>query len=254
MDVNQLLVYTISKMTIGPLVRFKLRLKSEGAWNIPEEGPALIVCNHRNPVLDPMSLALSIERPVNFIAASVAFKLPVISQLFWAWGVSPVDVFGGEKSRAGLESAVNMLKDGELVGVFPEGVHTIAKLHAVAKVRTFRTGFARIAFEAKVPVIPTCVIGSGERNLPRIPPALVKPFFDHPDFQQGVQWNYYKRARVRIGRPLDLSEYYKQEMTKEIISEISGKVRRIVMKLYNGEDLDRFLTGEKPFDIYYDRV
>jgi hypothetical protein len=59
---------------------------------------------------------------------------------------------------------------------------------------------------------------------------------------------------VRIGKPLDMSGYFDQEMTREEISQISGKVRRIIIKLYNGEDLDRFLTGEAPFDIAYDRV
>jgi len=59
---------------------------------------------------------------------------------------------------------------------------------------------------------------------------------------------------VRIGRPLDLSGYFDQDMTKEEIDQISGKVRRIIIKLYDGEDRERFVTGELPFDIAYDRV
>ena len=254
MNVYQLLVYNASIITLGPVVRRLLKMKCEGAENVPDEGGALIVANHRNPILDPMSVALNVERPINFVAASVAFKLPVVSQLFRAWGALPLDVFGGSKSAEGMKVAVDLLRDGELVGVFPEGVHTIAHLKSVAKIRTFRTGFARIALTAKVPIVPAAVIGTGERNLPRIPPALVKPFFDHPEFQRGVQWTYYKRVRVRIGRPIDLSGYYDEEMTKALIDQISGKVRRVIIKLYDGEDLDRFLTGEKPFDIVTDRV
>lgn len=241
-------------MTAGPMVRLMLRMKGEGRDNVPREGGALIVSNHRNPVIDPTSVALNVERPINFVAASVAFALPGVSQLFRALGAMPLDVFGGEKSKEGLEHAVQLLSDGDLVGVFPEGVHTIAHLHSVAKIRNFRTGFVRIALEARVPMIPVAVIGQGERYLPNIPASLVKPFFDHPEFQSGVQWSYYKRVLVRVGRPLDLSGLYDEEMSKQLIDQISGKVRRVIIKLYDGEDLDRFLTGESPFDIVYDRV
>ncbi len=254
MNVYQCLMYETTRMMIGPAVKVLLRMKCEGAGNVPAEGGALIVGNHRNPVLDPMSIARNVDRPINFVAASVAFKLPVVSQLFRGLGAMPMDVFGGKQSGEDMNQAVEMLKEGELVGVFPEGVHTIAHLNSVSKIRNFRTGFARIALRARVPLIPAAVVGMGERNLPAIPPALVKPFFDHPEFQNGVRWTYYKRVHVRIGRPIDLGPYYDEEISKALIDEISGKMRRIIIKLYDGEDLDRFLTGETPFDIYYDRV
>ena len=254
MNVYQCLTYETVRMAIGPAFGLMMRMRSEGNENVPAQGGALIVANHRNPLLEPMSIAYKVERPVNFVAASVAFKLPVVNRVVRALGGIPVDVFGGRQSQDDLNNAVQMLRDGELVCVFPEGVHTIAHLHTVAKIRNFRTGFSRIALRAQVPVIPVAVIGMGERNLPTVPPALVKPFFDHPEFQDGVKWTYYKRVRVRIGKPIDLSGYYDQELTKELIDRVSGKVRRIIIKLYDGEDLDRFLTGETPFDIFTDRV
>jgi len=255
MNVYQALFYETSRILIGPVFSRILHLKSEGSENVPAEGGALIVSNHRNPVLDPFSVALSVpNRQINFVALDVAFVFPVVKQLFGAWGAFPLAVFGGKKSQEGLEHAIELLKEGELVGIFPEGVHTLARPHAVSKIMTFRTGFARIALTARVPIIPAAVIAYGERNLPKIPPSLVKPFFDHPDFQQGLQWIYYKRVHVRIGKPIDISGFYGEEITKKLIDQLAGKVRRIVTKLYNGEDLDRFLTGEKPFDIVTDRV
>lgn len=250
MNVNQVLTYSITRMVLGPLVRAKLRLKCEGAENIPAEGGALLVANHRQPLLDPMSIALNVERPINFVALS----LPVMNYLFNAFGAVTIDIAGGERSRTALDKSVDLLKLGDLVCIFPEGVHTLAKIHSVSKITTFRTGFARVALRAGVPLIPVAVIARGERNLPKIPPALSKKFFDHPEFQEGVQYVMYKRVLVRIGRPFDLGEYYDEGISKEVISQISGKIRRIVIKLYNGEDLDRFMTGETPFDIAYDRV
>lgn len=253
MNVYQVLVYNISRWLVGPVIAAKLHLKCEGGENVPEEGGALIVANHRS-LLDPIAIGVKVERQINFAAGSFAFGMPVIGSAFKAWGAIPINVFGGEKSKKDLEHAVELVRQGELVGVFPEGVHTLSKPHRVAKIQTFRTGFARVALLARAPIIPIAVIGLGERNLPKVPPTLVKPFFDHPEFKDGVQWIVYKRALVRIGRPLNLKELYDEEPTKQLIGQISGKVRRVIMKLYNGEDLDRFLTGEAPFDIVYDRV
>lgn len=253
MNVYQALVYNISRTVAGPLIALKLRLKAEGLENVPEEGGALVVANHRS-LMDPVVVGYSIERPISFAAGSFAFGIPLVGSIFKAWGAIPVNVFGGEKSREDLNHAVELLQKGQLVGVFPEGIHTIAKPHRVSKIQNFYTGFARVAIRARRPIIPAAVIGLGERNLPRVPPALVKPFFDHPSFSQGVEWITYKHAMLRVGRPIWLSELYEEPMTKKLIDQLAGKVRRIIIKLYNGEDLERFMTGEKPFDIAYDRV
>jgi 1-acyl-sn-glycerol-3-phosphate acyltransferase len=252
-NVYQVLLYHASQLVVGPVVSRMVRLKCEGLENVPAEGGALIVSNHRS-LMDPLSIGMCVERQINFAAGSFAFSVPLVGPIFKAWGVIPLNVFGGEKSKQDLETAVKLLEDGELVGVFPEGVHTLAHPHRVSRIQTFRTGFARVALRARVPIIPVAVIGLGERNLPKVPYSMIKPFFDHPDFRQGVQWIYYRRVHVRIGRPFDLAELYDEEMTKSLIDQVSGKVRRVIIKLYNGEDLDRFLTGERPFDIAYDRV
>lgn len=253
MNVYQVLVYNTSRWVLGPAVASMVRLKCEGASNVPAEGGALLVSNHRS-LMDPIAVGMSVERHVSFAAGSFAFSVPLVSTAFKAWGAIPINVFGGEKSKKDLDAAVELLKQGELVGVFPEGVHTMSHPHRVSKIQSFRTGFARVALRARVPIIPIAVVGHGERNLPTVPYPLVKPFFDHPEFQDGVQWIYYRRVRVRIGRPLDLFGFYGEELDKKLIDQVSGKVRRVIMKLYNGEELDRFLTGEKPFDIVYDRV
>ncbi|MBU4302597.1 MAG: hypothetical protein KKE56_07560, partial [Actinobacteria bacterium] len=58
----------------------------------------------------------------------------------------------------------------------------------------------------------------------------------------------------RIGKPIDLSPYYDETMSKSLIDHIAGKIKRIVIKLYDGEELDRFLTGETPFDFVTDKA
>lgn len=254
MDVYQMLNYYTAKMTIGPVFGSVMRVRAEGADNVPSEGAALMVGNHRNPMLDPIAVSYAVDRPIVWGAASFVFKIPLVSQFAKRVGAMPINVFGGDQSKKDLDNLAESLREGEVVGIFPEGVHTMADPHTVSKIHTFRTGFARVALQARVPIIPFAVIGLGERNLPRVPYSIVKVFFDHPQFQNGVQWIYYRRIRVRVGKPIDLSGYFEEETSKRAIDQIAGKVRRIVIKLYNGEDDDRFLLGKKPFDIAYDRV
>lgn len=254
MDVYQQLAYNSSRWTFGPLLSLLIRLKCEGQENIPQEGGALLVANHRNPFLDPFAMAIKIGRPVNFMAASVFFRLPVFGRVYHAWGAVPLEISGGEKSKRSIESAVSLLEEGELVGMFPEGVHTIANARKVHKVRGFKTGFVRMALLARAPIVPVALIGRGERTLVRFPPSIVKPFFDHPDYQDGAEIRYYKKLLVRIGKPLDLSGFYDEEFTNQLLSRISTKVRRIIVDLYNGDDLDRLMTGDELFDMASGKV
>ena len=134
------------------------------------------------------------------------------------------------------------------------GGETILEPGKVDKIKTFKTGFARLALDARVPVIPCCVIGLSERRMPTIPGPLVDKVIKHPKAGQGYSSVMYKRAACRIGVPLDFGDLYDKPVNKQLLDLITNKVRQIIMKLYNGEDLDRFLTGETPFDFAYERV
>ncbi len=253
MDLKQCLFYESLRLFGGPLVSFHTRLQSEGAENIPAAGGALLVSNHRS-LEDPMLIALTADRYVNFAAASFAFYFPVLKDLIKLAGLFPLNIAGGRESRRALSQAFQLLESGELVGIFPEGLYAISRPDKVDRITVFRTGFVRLALDARVPIIPTAVVGLEERKLPRVPGWLARPFVGDEAVADGVTWIYYRRARVRIGVPLDLSPFYDEPLTKELIDRISGKVRRIVIKLYNGEDRDRFLYGTRPFDLARDRV
>lgn len=253
MDVNQMLMYETARFFIGPLIRAQLRLKIEGQKNIPEYGGAVIVCNHRSGI-DPMILAYAVRnRFINFGAASWSWQIPVYGQLHKWLGAFPLTLTGG-KGNEELAKGVELLKKGELVGIFPEGGDTILDPGKVDKIKRFRTGFARLALEARVPVIPATVIGVSERRLPTIPGPMVEKVVKHPQSGQGYSSVIYRRARCRIGVPLDFGDLYDEPVTKQSLELITSKVRAIVMKLYNGEELERFLTGEVPFDFANERV
>lgn len=255
MDVNHLIVYDLAKWTLGPFASALMRIRCEGAENVPGEGGAILVANHRSPILDPLILALKVERPITWGGYRVAFKVPFFRFFAGFMGVVPIDIHGGKQAREALEKIADIASDGELVGLFPEGDRAVIQLHKADRVFTFHTGFARIALKARVPVIPAAIVVHEEIHLPNIPPAVTRRFWDHPILnEKGHPVTLYNRVTVRIGKPIDLGEFYDSEIDRAMLGQISGKVRRVVCKLYDGEELDRFMTGEKPFDIVTDRV
>lgn len=254
MDANQLLFYEMVRFFVGPIFKLRLHLKIEGQENVPDYGAAVIACNHRSS-MDPVILGYSVRnRYIHFGAAAWSYKVPVYGHFHRAMGAFPLTLAGGEKSGEELNRGLELLEEGNVVGIFPEGGETIFDPGKVEKITPFKTGFARLALKARVPVIPVAIIGSGERRLPTVPGPLVEKLVKHPKSEKGVSSVMYKRATCRIGLPLDLGDFYDRPIDRSVLELVSSKVRQIIMKLYNGEDLERFLTGEIPFDFAYERV
>ncbi|MFH1150021.1 MAG: lysophospholipid acyltransferase family protein [Actinomycetota bacterium] len=255
MNVNQLIIYDLIKWFGGPVFSALLRVKCEGAENIPETGGGIIVGNHRQPVLDPMIVMFKTERPVTWGGNKDTFNVPFFRVFARIFGVVPLEMKGGKKAGDALDALVEAAKEGEIVGLFPEGDRAVLGLAKATRVMNFHTGFARVALRARIPVIPSAIIVHEEIHLPNIPPFITRKFWDHPVFNEtGHPVTVYNRVTFRVGRPIDLGEFYDEPITAPMLNKISGKVRRVVNKLYEGEDLDRFMSGETPFDIVNDRV
>lgn len=253
MELKNQLFYESVRLFFGPFFTWHFRVKGEGMDNVPAEGGALLVCNHRS-LLDPAMLAWEVDRFVNFAAGSYSFKIPGSAQLYSAMGAFPISIGGGKSSSQGMNQALELLRGGELVAIFPEGVESFVNPDRVKRIAQFKTGFVRLALEARVPIIPAAVVALEERKLPRLPGFLVEPFFPHEKAAEGMAFVSYRHVRVRIGRPLSLEGLFGDEPTKMELDRVSGRIRRIVEKLYNGDDLGRFIYGDKPFDLMHDRV
>lgn len=128
-----------------------------GAEHIPAHGGALLAGNHTGYadfILLGTGPFLHGERLVRFMAKASVFEVPVLGRLLKVMKHVPVDRARGGDSIA---PAVQMLQDGNLVGIFPEA--TISRSFELAH---FKTGAARIAHQAGVPLIP-CVIWGSQR-------------------------------------------------------------------------------------------
>jgi 1-acyl-sn-glycerol-3-phosphate acyltransferase len=219
--------YWVVKAILYPFLRLVFRPWAEGIENVPRTGPAIIASNHLS-FSDHFFAPLQLPRKVVFLAKSEYFtgrglKGVINKAFFRGMGQIPVDRTGGEASDRALATGLRVLAAGNLLGIYPEGTRT-------PDGRLFRgkTGVARLALEAKVPVIPCAMIGGFEFQPPgRIAPRLAV------------------RPGVRFGRPLDFSRYYGLEADRVVLRAVTDEIIYEIMRLSGQEYVDEYAQQYK---------
>ena len=137
------------------LVHSIYRLKTSGVENIPEDGPALLVCNHQS-LADALVITAACRRPIRFVMYYAIFSVPGLRFIFRSMKAIPIA--GAKEAPAVLEQAYDeiaaALADGQLVCIFPEG-----QLTPDGEIGPFRPGMVRILERTPVPVIPMALSG-----------------------------------------------------------------------------------------------
>ena len=210
------MLYWWSKyVLLGPLMRLLARPTIEGLEHIPARGGAILAGNHL-AVADSFLVPLLVRRRITYLAKREYFIQPGlvgwIKKIFFTGvGQVPVDRAVGSEAQAALGTAIRLLRDGKLLGIYPEGTRS-----PDGRLYKGKTGVARMALEAGVPVIPVAVIGTNKLN--PIGSRMWRPHHVH----------------IRIGEPLDFSRYagmagdrfIERSMTDEImytLMELSGQ-------------------------------
>jgi 1-acyl-sn-glycerol-3-phosphate acyltransferase len=149
-------VYTaVIYAALGAMRAWRLRPEVRGGANVPRTGGAVVAINHVSYldfVLAGVPCWAAGHRLVRFMAKESVFRHPVVGPLMRGMRHIPVDRSAGADAYA---RAVEALRAGELVGVFPEA--TISPSYCL---ETFKTGAVRMAAEAAVPVLPIVIWGS----------------------------------------------------------------------------------------------
>ncbi|MBD3380244.1 MAG: 1-acyl-sn-glycerol-3-phosphate acyltransferase [Candidatus Omnitrophica bacterium] len=148
------MLYYISRAIFTIIMKVLLRVRIYGTDNLPEP-PFIITSNHAS-LMDPplVGLACSSYR-VDFMAKQELFDVPVIGA--WTRNVGCIPLRRGKNSIKGIKEALRRLRNGYVVGVFPEGTRSVDGNLQEAKVGT---GF--LVMKARVPVVPVYVYGSAE--------------------------------------------------------------------------------------------
>ncbi|MFL6581228.1 MAG: MFS transporter [Burkholderiales bacterium] len=137
------------------LVHSIYRLRTSGLVNVPEEGAALLVCNHQS-LADALIITAACRRPIRFVMYYSIFNVPVLRFIFRSMKAIPIA--GAKEAPEVLEQAYDdiakALADGQLVCIFPEG-----QLTRDGQIGAFRPGVMRILERTPVPVVPMALSG-----------------------------------------------------------------------------------------------
>ncbi|MFB9732267.1 lysophospholipid acyltransferase family protein [Ornithinimicrobium kibberense] len=221
------MIYWILKhIVVGPAVRVVFRPWVEGRENIPATGGAILASNHLS-FSDSIFLPLMVERRVTFPAKQEYFtgrgvKGWLTRQFFTATGQIPIDRSGGKASLVALEKGLEVLRRGELFGIYPEGTRS-----PDGRLYRGKTGMARLAVAADVPIVPCAMIDTDKAQPTgqRIPNVV--------------------QVGIRIGRPLHYPQYAGQTENHEALREITDDVMRELQRLSGQDYVDEYASAVK---------
>jgi 1-acyl-sn-glycerol-3-phosphate acyltransferase len=145
----------LMRFLVWILINTLYRIRAEGLDNIPDEGPAVIVCNHVSFV-DALIVGGTVRRPVRFVMDHKIFRIPVLNFIFRT--AKAIPIAGAKEDEALMNRAFDEVEQalaaGEVVGIFPEGGITYD-----GEIQPFRPGIERILARSQVPVVPLALRG-----------------------------------------------------------------------------------------------
>ena len=186
--IYSLLPEFLMRFMVWMLINTLYRIRVNGQQHIPEEGAALVVCNHVSFV-DALIVGGSIRRPIRFVMYYKIFQIPVLNFIFRTAKAIPI---AGSKENPELmqkafDEIARALENGEVVGIFPEG-----GLTPDGSLQTFRPGVEKILQRTPVPVVPMALrnlwksmwsrrhLRVGRARLPRRIRADIELLIDQP--------------------------------------------------------------------------
>ena len=230
-----MLYWLMKHILLGPLLRIFFRPEIEGKENIPATGGVLLASNHL-AVSDSFFLPLMIDRRVTFPAKIEYFTEPGLKGRFKKWffrgvGQIPIDRSGASAAQAALDTGVRLLREGNVMGIYPEGTRS-----PDGRLYRGKTGVARIALQAGVPVVPVAMFGTEKAN--PIGSKMWRP----------------TKIRIKVGKPLDFSRYAGLDGDRFVERSITDEIMYALMELSGQEYVDIYAAKAKELPATADRI
>ncbi len=218
--------FILKTFVLGPLLRVLFRPWVRGMENIPTSGAAILASNHLS-FSDSIFLPLMSRRPVVFLAKSEYFtgkglKGALTRWFFKSTGQLPIDRSGGKASEASLNTGLGVLAQGLVLGIYPEGTRS-----PDGRLYRGRTGIARMALEAKVPIIPVAMIDTEK----------VQPI--------GQKMPKIRRIGIVVGQPLDFSRFDGMEGDRIVLRAVTDEIMYELKQLSGQEYVDAYASSVK---------
>lgn len=218
--------WLLKHLLLGPVMRLSCRPRVQGAEHLPADGGAILASNHL-AVVDSFFLSLVVQRRVTFLAKGEYFTSPGVRgwlkrQFFSAAGQVPIDRSSASAAQSALDTGVRLLAEGRLLGIYPEGTRS-----PDGRLYKGKTGVARLALEAGVPVIPVAMAGTD-----RVNPIGSKMWRPHP-------------VEIRFGAPLDFSRYEGLAGDRFVERSMVDEIMYSLMELSGQEYVDMYAASVK---------
>ena len=218
--------WLLKHLLLGPAMRLSCRPRVQGAEHVPADGGAILASNHL-AVVDSFFLSLVVQRRVTFLAKGEYFTSPGVRgwlkrQFFSAAGQVPIDRSSASAAQSALDTGVRLLAEGRLLGIYPEGTRS-----PDGRLYKGKTGVARLALEAGVPVIPVAMVGTD-----RVNPIGSKMWRPHP-------------VEIRFGAPLDFSRYEGLAGDRFVERSMVDEIMYSLMELSGQEYVDMYAASVK---------
>jgi 1-acyl-sn-glycerol-3-phosphate acyltransferase len=211
---------------MGPLLTLLGRPKVEGLDYVPSSGPMILASNHL-AVADSFYLPLVVRRRITFLAKAEYFTGTGLKGRFQRWfytaaGQVPIDRTDADSAQSALTTAERIVKEGKLLGMYPEGTRS-----PDGRLYKGKTGLARLALQTGVPVIPVAMIGTDSVN-----PLGSK------------MWRF-GRVQVKFGKPMDFSRFEGLGGNRFIERAVIDEVVYELMRLGGQEYVDLYAADVK---------
>ena len=207
---------------LGPGLRAIWRPRVKGRENIPRTGGVILAANHLSFV-DSLFMPLMCPRTVVFLGKADYFDSWRTRWFMKSVGVIPVRREGGSASEAAILAGIRALKEGRVVGIYPEGTRS-----PDGRLYRGKTGVARMALEAQVPVVPVSIGGT-----PEIMPLEAK--MPRPT----------GRPTIEFGKPLTFERYYDRPKDRFALRSVTDEIMYEIMMLTGQEYVDEYASRVK---------
>ncbi len=213
------MLYWVIKAILTPILRLCYRIRVEGADRVPRHGPVILASNHRS-FMDSLFLPLVIRRRITFVAKAEYFDDKRMAWFFRGVGQIPIRREGGSASERALAAATEVLEQGGVFGIYPEGTRTRdGYLHRG------HSGVARLALRTGAPIIPVGMIGTDEiqptdAKLPRL----------------------FRTLRIRFGEPIALDRYARAADDHMVLRRLTDELMFEIAQLSGYQYVDTYAT------------